>query len=54
MLSVAFLFRLRMKRLWVPGFSLALNLLPGLAFAQTQQLRLLQEAKKIALPQLSE
>ena len=50
MLSVVFLFTLRMKRLWVPGFSLALILLPGLGFAETQQSRLFPEAKKIALP----
>ncbi len=43
-----------MKRLWVPVFSLALVLLPGLALAKTPQFRLLQEAKKIALPQLSD
>jgi hypothetical protein len=54
MLSVAFLFTLRMKRLWGRGFFLALILLPDLAFAQTQQFRLLQEAKKAALPQLSD
>ena len=54
MLSVVFLFTLRMKRLWVPGFPLALILLPGLAFAQTQQFRFFPEAKKTALPQLSD
>jgi hypothetical protein len=54
MLSDAFLFTPRMKRLWAPVFSLALVLLPGLAFAKTPQFRLLQEAKKIALPQLSD
>ncbi|HYI93147.1 MAG TPA: VCBS repeat-containing protein, partial [Bryobacteraceae bacterium] len=54
MLSVAFLLTLRMKRLWVAGFSLALILLPDLGFAETQQLRLFPEAKQIALPQLSD
>src|SRR3954454_24351894 len=54
MLAVVFLLTLRTKRLWVTGFFLALILLPGLAFAQTQQYRFLQEAKKIALPQLSD
>jgi FG-GAP-like repeat len=53
MLSVAFLLTLRMKQLWVRGFSLALILLPGLGFAETQQFRLFPEAKQIALPELS-
>ena len=54
MFSVAFLVTLRMKRLWVPGFSLALILLPGLGFAETQQFRRFLGAKQIALPELSD
>src|SRR3954468_9843599 len=54
MLSVAFLFTLRMKRLSVRAFFLVLILLPDSAFAQTQQFHPLQEAKKAALPQLSD
>lgn len=54
MLSVAFLLILRMKRLWLPGFSLAIILLPVLGFAETQQFRIFPEAKQIALPELSD
>jgi hypothetical protein len=54
MFSVAFLFTLRMKQRWAPGFSLALILLPGLGFAETQQSRLFPGAKQIALPELSD
>lgn len=54
MLSVACLLTLRTKRLWVPGFSLALLLLPSLGSAETQHVRLFPEAKQIALPELSD
>jgi hypothetical protein len=54
MFSVAFLFTLRMKRLRMPGFSLALILLPGLGFAQSQEFLFFPEAKRTALPQLSD
>ncbi|MFL6354605.1 MAG: FG-GAP repeat domain-containing protein [Bryobacteraceae bacterium] len=43
-----------MKRLWVPGFSLALLLLPGLGSAEAEQFHLFPEAKQIALPELSD
>src|SRR5690348_6330128 len=46
MFSVLLFFTLRMKRLWVPGFSLALILLSGLAFAQSQQSASFQRRRK--------
>ena len=54
MFSVTSLLKLRMKRLWLPGFSLGLILLPGLAFAETQPARIFPRAKRIALPELSD
>jgi len=43
-----------MKRLWVPGATLLLILLPGLGIAEAQQFHLFPVMKQIALPELSD
>jgi hypothetical protein len=54
MLLFTFLFILRMRRLLARGFSLVPVVLTGLGFAQSQQVEPFPEAKKAALPQLSD